>query len=128
LALAALEKVPMVSAVDLDATMRDLQALRDQIEEALGAHGVLVCPTFPRPAPRHGWAMLTPFDAGYTAVFNALGLPVTAVPTGLSSAGLPTGVQVASRHGADHMTIAVAMALEQDLGGWVPPWTVGKLL
>jgi hypothetical protein len=26
------------------------------------------------------------------------------------------------------MTIAVAMALEQDLGGWVPPWTVGKLL
>jgi Asp-tRNA(Asn)/Glu-tRNA(Gln) amidotransferase A subunit family amidase len=47
--------------------------------------------------------------------------PVTQVPTGLDARVLPTGVQVVSAWGNDHLTIAVAQALEADLGGWVPP-------
>jgi fatty acid amide hydrolase 2 len=31
------------------------------------------------------------------------------------------GVQVAARHGNDHLTIAVAMALEEAFGGWIAP-------
>jgi fatty acid amide hydrolase 2 len=48
-------------------------------------------------------------------------LPVTAVPLGLDGGGLPLGVQVAAVHGHDHVTIAVAQALEEAFGGWVPP-------
>jgi fatty acid amide hydrolase 2 len=40
---------------------------------------------------------------------------------GLNGRGLPLGVQVAARQDNDHVSIAVAMALEEELGGWVPP-------
>jgi len=57
----------------------------------------------------------------YLAIFNVLELPSTQVPLGLGQQGLPLGVQVVSTHGQDHVTIAVAQALEADLGGWTPP-------
>jgi len=46
---------------------------------------------------------------------------VTQVPLGLNREGLPLGVQVAGPHGRDHLTIAVALELEKEFGGWVPP-------
>lgn len=121
LGLAALEKVP-VRPKSLDDVLGQVQRMRDHIDQLLGEHGVLILPTFPRTAPRHYWPILSPLSAGYTGVFNALELPVTQVPTGLDDDGVPTGVQVVGRHGQDHVTIAVAQALEQALGGWVPPW------
>ena len=48
-------------------------------------------------------------------------LPVTQVPMGLSRAGLPLGLQVVGASARDHVTIAVACALERELGGWVRP-------
>jgi fatty acid amide hydrolase 2 len=54
-------------------------------------------------------------------LFNVLQMPVTQVPLGLSRTGLPVGVQVISRRGHDHLTIAAALELERALGGWVPP-------
>ena len=86
---------------------------------------MLLYPSYTRTAPRHGRPLLTPIDWVYTAVFNVLELPVTQVPLGLDSEGLPLGVQVAGCPGQDHVTIATAMALEADMGGWIPPWTVG---
>jgi hypothetical protein len=35
------------------------------------------------------------------------------------------GIQVVGAYGRDDLTIAVAMALEKDLGGWVPPPLMG---
>jgi fatty acid amide hydrolase 2 len=54
-------------------------------------------------------------------VFNLAGAPVTEVPLGLSDRGLPLGVQVAAGLERDHVSIAVALALERAFGGWVPP-------
>jgi fatty acid amide hydrolase 2 len=54
-------------------------------------------------------------------VFNLAGVPVTEVPLGLTSHGLPVGVQVAAGPGHDHLSIAVALELERVFGGWVPP-------
>jgi fatty acid amide hydrolase 2 len=65
--------------------------------------------------------MMPPTYWAYTAIFNVMELPVTQVPLGLNAEGLPLGVQVAATHGNDHLTIAIASALEEDLGGWVPP-------
>ena len=67
--------------------------------------------------------LLTPIDFSYTAIWNALELPVTQVPLGLDRQGLPLGVQVVGQPCTDHLTMSVALALEADLGGWVPPWT-----
>jgi fatty acid amide hydrolase 2 len=95
--------------------------LRAEIEEALGGHGVLLFPPYTRTAPRHNAPLLLPIQWMYTAIFNALELPATQVPLGLDTQGLPLGVQVVGARGADATTIAVAQALEKDLGGWVPP-------
>lgn len=54
-------------------------------------------------------------------MFNALGLPVTQCPIGLSRKGLPVGIQIAANKCNDHLTIAVAKEFEKAFGGWVPP-------
>lgn len=94
--------------------------LAEQIDEHLGHDGVLMLPTFPRSAPRHGATLLRPFDVAYTGLFNVTEHPVTAVPTGLVD-GLPTGIQVVGARGFDHVPISVALALEDAGMRWVPP-------
>lgn len=118
LVLAAVEAVPMPTA--RIARMGD--ALRSALIEAIGADGVLLFPPYTRTAPKHNWPMATPFDFAYCGIFNVLGFPVTQVPLGLNRHGLPLGVQVVGIPGNDAVTIAVARALEQQFGGWVPPW------
>ena len=94
--------------------------LAREIEERVG-DGVLLYPPYPWVAPRHGLTLGMPMAVTYTAVFNLAGTPVTEVPAGLDDRGLPLGVQVVGRPDADHVTIAVAQALERALGGWVDP-------
>ncbi len=95
--------------------------LRAALAERLGRDGVLLFPSHPRVAPRHRAPLLRPFAWVYTALWNALELPVTQVPLGLDRRGLPLGVQVVGGPGQDHLTVAVALWLERALGGWVPP-------
>lgn len=95
-------------------------ALADEIDAVLG-DGVFLHPPFPRTAPRHHGTLARPWLFGGAAIFNLLGLPVTAVPLGLDRRGLPLGVQIAARSGNDHLTIAAALELERVTGGWVPP-------
>lgn len=122
LALAMAEKLQKV--VSKEHTRRFVDAGRrmaGEVAEMLGPDGVLLFPPHPLPAPRHGRPLLRPFRWVYTGIFNILKLPVTAVPAGLSSEGLPLGVQVAAAPGNDHVTLAAALELERALGGWTPP-------
>lgn len=95
--------------------------LRETLLDAMG-DGILLYPSYTRPAPKHREPLLRPFDWVYTAVFNAMGFPVTQVPTGLNQQGLPLGLQIVGAPGHDHVTIGVAVALERaGVAGWVPP-------
>lgn len=94
--------------------------MASELVEAIG-DGVLLHPAHPRVAPRHGATLGRPWLLTPAAVFNLAGLPVTEVPLGLSSRGLPLGVQVAAGADRDHVSIAVALELERVFGGWVPP-------
>jgi fatty acid amide hydrolase 2 len=108
---------------DTRATRRLLaegRAIATELGEAIG-DGVLLHPAHPRPAPRHGRTLGRPWLLTPAAVFNLAGVPVTEVPLGLSTEGLPLGVQVAAAQDADHVTIAVALELERVFGGWRPP-------
>ena len=93
-------------------------ALRAQLDDLLGQDGVILYPSGRSVAPRHG--PTAPFNFRFFAIFNVLELPATQVPLGLSTEGLPLGVQVVAGRGRDHLTIAVALELERALGGWVP--------
>jgi len=54
----------------------------------------------------------------YTAPFNVSGQPAITIPMGLDSEGLPMGVQIAGRPGADALLLQIAHALENELGGF----------
>ena len=99
-------------------------ALRDEINALLGNDGVLLFPSLPTPAPTHGPLpnLLRFADYAACGIFNTLELPATAVPMGLSDEGLPTGLQIVAANGCDHLTIATALALEEDgAARWEPP-------
>ena len=121
LALAAIEGPAAVLGGDVAKVRRAAEALKAELVDRIGPHGVMLFPSYTRPAPRHGRPMALPIDWVYTAVLNVMELPVTQVPMGLDDEGLPTGVQVAAIHGHDHVSIAAALALEEATGGWIWP-------
>ncbi len=106
--------------------VREFELLKQELTDLLTPTTVLLYPSYISPAPRHNEPIFNALCGRitwvYTGIFNVLGLPVTQVPLGLNSKGLPLGVQVIARHGYDHVSIAVAMALEQAIGGWMPPF------
>ncbi|MDQ3037329.1 MAG: amidase [Myxococcota bacterium] len=120
LVLAAIEAFPKLVPGQTDRLLAEGEALKRELAERIG-DGVMLFPTYTRPAPRHAMPMLTPIDWGYTAIINVVELPSTQVPLGLGTEGLPLGCQVIGRHHQDHRTIAVALELERAFGGWVPP-------
>jgi fatty acid amide hydrolase 2 len=96
------------------------RVLAEELAATIG-DGVLLHPPLATVAPRHGRTVGRPWWLGHVVPFNLAGLPVTQVPLGLGSHGLPLGVQVAAGRGGDHRTIAVALELERVFGGWVSP-------
>lgn len=120
LGLALIEKLPALKGAQAEKVLRLGRALRSELVDLIG-DGVLLYPSFPKVAPKHGDPKLPPIQWSYTAILNALELPSTQVPLGLNEQGLPLGVQVVAVHGDDHRSIAVAMELERAFGGWTPP-------
>lgn len=100
-----------------------LNALRVELLQLLGDDSVLLYPSHPKIAPYHNHPIFTPFNFAYTALFNALGFPVTQCPLGLSKEGLPLGVQIVTTPYNDHLSLAVAKELEKGFGGWKNPGT-----
>ncbi|NWW50426.1 FAAH2 hydrolase, partial [Pedionomus torquatus] len=100
------------------------KSLKEEMEALLGPDGVLLYPSHPTIAPRHNSPICMPFNFAYTAIFNVLGFPVTQCPLGLSSEGLPLGIQLVAASYNDHLTLAVARYLEKAFGGWVVPGKV----
>lgn len=97
-------------------------ALFKELQDLLGEDGILLYPTHPLPAPYHNQPLFLPYNFSFTGIFNSLGLPVTAVPMGLSKKEkVPIGLQVIASSYNDRLTCAVAVELEKAFGGWVSP-------
>lgn len=123
--IVALEQLASLLPGQLESNVAEGRALQAELEEVLGPRGVMLHPPYSRVAPRHYRAMLTPLDFVCTGLFNVLEFPSTVVPMGFDGDGIPLSVQVIGRRGNDHVTVAVAGALEQDFGGWrraSPTW------
>jgi fatty acid amide hydrolase 2 len=120
LMLATVEKLPLIRGRTGDQLLALGRALRGELVDLIG-DGVMLYPSFPKVAPKHGEPLFPPVQWTYTAILNALELPSTQVPLGLNDEQLPLGVQVVTTHGHDHRSIAVALELERAFGGWTPP-------
>ena len=61
----------------------------------------------------------------YTATFNLTRHPAASVPCGLSSTGLPVGLQIVGPPRADHLVLR-AMRAYESASGWT--WPQAKVL
>jgi len=91
------------------------------VERLIGRDTIILFPSYMTVAPEHNIPLVYPIGMVLCGVWNISEFPVTQVPLGLNTEGLPLGVQVVSNHGNDYLTIGVAQELEKKFGGWVPP-------
>jgi len=90
--------------------------IRRQFEQFFEDYDILLTPTTPIAAPSlHGPDAVQ--QAGiltrFTAPFNLTGLPALSLPCGLTSTGLPIGLQIISRPWAEAQVLRAAYAFEQ---------------
>lgn len=98
------------------------EQLKTELETMLGDDGILIFPSNSSAAAFHYSPYLQLYRFSYFSIFNVLRVPVTQVPVGLDSKGLPLGVQVVGPAFRDRDCIAVAEELERAFGGWIPPF------
>ncbi|HET9788242.1 MAG TPA: amidase family protein, partial [Pyrinomonadaceae bacterium] len=106
---------------------------RDRLSEKLGSWmndvPLLIAPVGATPAFKHdtlkltvGGNKLSAFRAfSYSQTFNVFDLPSVTVPAGISSEGLPIGVQIVGRPFEEDTILAAAAIVEAAIGGWQPP-------
>ena len=89
-------------------------------------YDLLLTPTLPlpafqagldKPADEEGWVDWTPFSYP----FNLTQQPAATVPCGLTSEGLPAGLQIVGRRYDDRLVLKAAHAYEQAVGGFPLP-------
>ncbi|XP_048524301.1 fatty-acid amide hydrolase 2 isoform X2 [Dendroctonus ponderosae] len=95
--------------------------VRKAFDSMLGEDDILIVPSFPTEAQKHGDVLRSIICIGYLSIFNLLGYPVTNCPVGVTSDGLPVGVQIVSRPYGDKITLTLAEELEASFGGWIEP-------
>ena len=113
-----------LSAGYYDAYYGKAQKVRSLIErdfrDAFKLCDVIATPTAPTPAFKLGEKTADPLEMYlsdiYTITLNLAGVPGISLPCGLSSNGLPIGIQLIGRHFDEARLLRVARNLEQALG------------
>ena len=110
----SLEEAVELTDGEVEAARRLRHRLREQLPETLGELDLLLTPTLPVVAPRHGEGTRTVLTR-LTAMFNLTGWPALALPCGRADEGLPASVQLAAPPGRDALVLAAGAALERAL-------------
>ena len=109
--------------------------LRAQWRELFRSFDAVICPIMPTPAYPHdhsepqedrrirvdGKDYVYPDQLAWPGIATLPGLPATAIPLGLSSQGLPLGVQIVGPWLEDRTPLKLAELIEREFGGFVPP-------
>jgi amidase len=115
-----LARFTAIPSGDYSALLENWDLLRSQMLKFWQNHDVLLCPVNAHPAIAHG----TTYEGtnlmayGYTMAFNLTGWPAAVVRCGISSEGLPIGVQIVGPPWREDVVLAVARELETAFHGW----------
>ena len=123
------EAVSPLTSAELLAAWAELDLLRSRALTDMRQFPVWLCPAAAIPAFRHGersWTIegetVAYLDAvRYAQWFNVLACPAAVVPVGVSSEGLPIGVQVAGRPFEDETVLGIAAIVDAVFGYRPPP-------
>lgn len=110
-----------VTALRYIQARRDLEQARRQIAQVFDTVDVLVTPTTPSAPPTIAESTtdvstslrLYSMHSRNTLPFNVYGIPTISVPCGFTSTGLPIGLQMSARSGADLTLFQLAYAYER---------------
>lgn len=120
---------PGKSAAEYFKISMERDMLRVALQEFMEDYPIIIGPPFCVTAFPHG-ALEVDIDgtahslyaANWPALWvNCAGLPAVVVPAGLDRDGLPLGVQIVGRAFDEETVLAVAKAVEQELGGFRKP-------
>ena len=119
--ISALLNLPKPSMADYLASFDKHESISRDVTAFFGEYDLLLLPSSPVTAPPHDSAVLDvdgrKADAGHaaniTATFGMTGHPAISVPFGMSSDGLPIGVQLAAGHLNDRLLLHAAATLEE---------------
>jgi aspartyl-tRNA(Asn)/glutamyl-tRNA(Gln) amidotransferase subunit A len=107
-------KTPAPAAAEVRAARLSLVAFQEDVRRVFDDVDILLTPTVPVTAPR----IDGPIDAALilrnTWPFNAARTPAISVPCGADRAGLPIGLQLAGRPGADRLVLAAAQLFSEE--------------
>jgi len=127
--LALLDQGSLLPATDYLNAQRLRRGLRRDFRKVWSEVNCLLLPTTPDTAPPIGQTTIRiggrETDARleatrFTRAFNALGFPALSMPCGLSSSGMPIGLQIVGPAFDEALVLRVAAALEDD-GLGIPP-------
>ncbi|XXT14833.1 amidase family protein [Sorangium sp. So ce429] len=128
--LASVEYSQRLTALDLHDAHHVCNTVRRTVAGFFQRHDVLITPTVATPPPPLGTLDANDASLGaegwmdklfgiipFTPLFNVTGQPAMSLPLAETSAGLPIGVQLVGRYGAEETLFRLAAQLEQAL-----PW------
>lgn len=101
-----------ITAWDYIHARREMDRLRESAAQLFPGVDLLLTPTAPGPAFPLGKPGSLLFLRN-TALWNLFGLPTISVPCGYAKEGLPVGLQITGRHGADALVLAAAARFEK---------------
>ena len=116
-----LEMGRYVLAEDYVRALAGRDGLTREVDAALGKHDALVLPTLAIPAPLLGASTVQIGSSEHpvrnvmlrlTQPFNVTGHPAISLPAGVTSSGLPCGVQLVGSRGQTDALLRVALACE----------------
>lgn len=130
------ERAGAYSARHIEHATQRHQSFAEELTSLFEFHDFLVTPTVPilpfainRDVPdgwpSQDWPSWTPM----TFVINSTGFPAISIPAGLSSTGLPVGLQIIGPFGSDRRLLQAASAIERAIGRITPAFpdsTIGK--
>lgn len=93
---------------EADRTTSDIRA---RVDGYFDQYDALILPAATSSAPR---SLTTTGSPALSTLSSLAGVPVTVVPAGLGRSGLPVGIQIWGRLGADETVLAILAALPSD--------------
>lgn len=127
--LATADETPVPGLDEYIRTWMERDQLRLELTNWMNNVPLLLAPVGAVPAMKHGEHKVTVGDRtmgafrafSYSQTFNTFDLPSVCVPAGVSSEGLPIGVQIVGRPNDEETVLTAAMIIEEALGGWRHP-------
>ena len=107
-----------ISAVDYLNALHVRERLTAAFQRAFESVDAIVSPSVPWVAPAEDPPVGGEEGAGemmYSGIYNLVGLPALSVPCGMSSEGLPSGLQIVTSWHKDELALSIGLALETAL-------------